>query len=140
MDRNGWQAMSKRWLKDAKCLLQGKCWAAAYYLAGYALEFGLEACLLVHVGAKPEAIFKDRKFSDKVWTHSIADLVRIAELETDRVALVAANAVFQKYWIDAKDWNEKSRHATASHRDAKKLFKAIADKVNGVLKWIKVHW
>lgn len=140
MDRAGWQEMSKRWLKAGKALLLAKCWPAAYSVTGYALEFGLKSCLLVHVGAKPEAIFEDRKFSDKAWTHSIVDLVKLAKLEPDLAAQSATNPLFGQNWTVAKEWNERSRYQAANHRKAKKLFKAITDKKDGVMQWIKARW
>ncbi|MBY0229261.1 MAG: HEPN domain-containing protein [Gemmataceae bacterium] len=140
MDRTAWQKMANRWLKDAKRLLDGKRWAAAYHVMGYALEFGLKACLIRHVGTKPEIILEDRKLSDKAWTHSLADLVKLAEMETDRAAHAAANPGFEKNWGTALDWNEKSRYGQKDHREAKKLFKAITDKKDGVVTWIKDRW
>lgn len=140
MDRAEWQAKAVRWLKDAKCLLEGKRWEAAYHLMGYALEFGLKACLIKLVGTKPEMILEDRKLSDKAYTHSLADLVRVAELEADRAAHAAANPAFGQNWDTATWWNEKSRYETKTHRQAKKLFKAITDKKDGEMTWIMGRW
>src|SRR5688572_16642943 len=64
-----WQQLAERWLVDAKRLLDDHRWSAAYYLAGYAVECGLKACILKRVGATPELIFDERKFSERCWTH-----------------------------------------------------------------------
>jgi hypothetical protein len=48
-------------LLDAERLLTGGRWAGAYYLAGYAVECGLKACIMAHVEATG-AIFQDRKY------------------------------------------------------------------------------
>jgi hypothetical protein len=56
-------------LRDAECLLAAGRWSGAYYLAGYAVECGLKACIMARVESTG-VIFWDRKFADKCWTHS----------------------------------------------------------------------
>jgi hypothetical protein len=91
-----WQQLAERWLVDAKSLLDDKRWSAAYYLAGYAVECGLKACVLVRVAASPEVLFDDKKFSEKCWTHSVLELVKMADLEAARTADSAANPALGK--------------------------------------------
>ena len=135
-----WQQLAERWLVDAKHLLDDHRWSAAYYLAGYAVECGLKACVFLRVAASPEVIFEDKKFSEKCWTQSVLDLVRMADLEGARAADVVANAALGRNWLVVKDWSEKARYKTASHQKAKKLYEAITDKANGVMPWIRVRW
>jgi HEPN domain-containing protein len=135
-----WQQLAERWLVDAKRLLDDHRWSAAYYLAGYAVECGLKACVLVHVAAAPEVIFGDKKFSEKCWTHSLLDLVKMANLEGARAADAAANPALGRNWLVVKDWSEKARYNTTSHQKAKKLYDAITDNANGVMQWIRVRW
>ena len=52
VNRTQWQEFAERWLIDAKHLLDNHRWAAAYYLAGYAVECGLKACVLVRKAMK----------------------------------------------------------------------------------------
>ncbi len=140
MTRLDWQQLAERWLVDAKHLLDDHRWSAAYYLAGYAVECGLKACVLVRVAAAPEVIFEDKKFSEKCWTHSILDLVKLADLERARSADAAAKPALGKNWLVVKDWSEKTRYNTTSHQKAKKLYEAITENTNGVMQWIKVRW
>lgn len=140
MNRVGWQQLAERWLVDAKHLLDDHRWSAAYYLAGYAVECGLKACVLARVAAKPEVIFEDRKFSEKCWTHSVGELVKQADLEGIRAADAAANPLLAKNWLLVKDWKEQVRYQTTSHQKAKKLYAALADQPNGVMQWIRAHW
>ncbi len=140
MTRIEWQQLAERWLVDAKLLLDDHRWSAAYYLAGYAVECGLKACILVRVAASPEVIFAERTFSEKCWTHSIPALVKAADLETARLAAVAASSAFAKNWMVVKDWSEISRYDTTSHHKAKQLYNAITENANGVMQWIRVHW
>jgi len=39
-------------LDDAELLLENKKFANAYYLAGYAVEIGLKACIAAHISAE----------------------------------------------------------------------------------------
>src|SRR5256885_356806 len=76
--RADFQKLADERIADAKALLAAKRWAAAYYLAGYAVECGLKACVLVRVTAVAEVIFEDRRYSEKCWTHSLTQLVDLA--------------------------------------------------------------
>jgi HEPN domain-containing protein len=140
VNRLQWQRLTERRLKDAKALLTARCWSAAYYLAGYAVECGLKACVLARVGAAPEVIFADRRFSEKCWTHSIVELVRLADLQGERAAHAAANPTRKQNWVFVEEWSEEARYQTLSHSEAKKLHKAITDKQDGVMPWIRSHW
>jgi HEPN domain-containing protein len=140
VNRIEWQQIAERWLIDAKRLLDDHRWAAAYYLAGYAVECGLKACILARVAGAPEVIFDDRRFSEKCWTHSIPELVKLADLEATRAADAAANPDLYKNWLVVNVWNEKVRYQSSSHQRAKKLYAAITDHPNGVMPWIRAHW
>jgi HEPN domain-containing protein len=140
VNRVQWQQLAERWLVDAKALLDDHRWSAAYYLAGYAVECGLKACVLVRLAATPEVIFETKKFSENCWTHSALELVKLAGLEAARAADAAANPALLKNWLTVKDWSEKARYQTVSHQKAKKLYAAITDKPDGVMQWIRAHW
>jgi HEPN domain-containing protein len=140
MTRSEWQQLAERWLVDAKRLLDDHRWSAAYYVVGYAVECGLKACVLARVAGSPEVIFDDKKFSEKCWTHSLVELVKMAGLEAARTADSAANPSLGKNWMVTKDWSETARYKTTSHQKAKKLYDAIANNVDGVMQWIRVRW
>jgi HEPN domain-containing protein len=140
VNRVQWQQLAERWLADAKALLDEHRWSAAYYLAGYAVECGLKACVLVRLAATPELIFETKKFSENCWTHNALELVKQSGLETTRAADAAANPALHKNWLVVRDWRENARYQTTSHQKAKKLYAAIADDPNGVMSWIRARW
>ena len=140
MNRIEWQQLAERWLVDARTLLKNRRWSAAYYVAGYAVECGLKACVLKRVAATPEVIFESRKFSENCWTHGLLELVKLADLEAVRATDIAANPALKKNWVVVKDWTETTRYETVPHHKAKQLYAAITDKANGVMKWIRAHW
>jgi HEPN domain-containing protein len=135
-----WQQLAERWLVDAEALFDAHRWDAAYYLAGYAVEFGLKSCVLKRLAAEAEVIFEEKRFSERCWTHSIEELVKLAGLEEARKVDSTANPTLGRNWVIVKDWSENARYQTVSHQKAKKLFNAINDKAIGVMQWIKAHW
>jgi HEPN domain-containing protein len=140
VNRVQWQQFAEKWLVDAKVSLDDRRWHAAYYLAGYAVECGLKACILVRLTATPEVIFENRKFGENCWTHNVMELVKLADLERTRVADSAVNRALKMNWVVVKDWSEQARYKAIVHHKAKKLYAAIADKPHGVMQWIKAPW
>jgi hypothetical protein len=140
VNRAQWQQLAERWLVDAKHLLDNHRWSAAYYLAGYAVECGLKACVLVRVATTPEVIFEIRRFSEDCWTHNAVDLVKLAGLEAARLGDVAANPVLGMNWLYVKEWSERVRYQSVSHQRAKNLYAAITDNPDGVMPWIRNRW
>ena len=140
VNRLQWQQMAERWLVDAKGLLDAHSWSAGYYVAGYAVECGLKACVLARVEAAAEVIFSERRFSERCWTHNLVDLVKLAGLEAAMISETGVNPVFYQHWQVVKDWSENARYQTTHHQKAKKLYLAIKDNANGVMQWVKVHW
>ena len=126
-------------LAEARALLAAGLWDGAYYLAGYAVECALKACVMAYV-ERTGAIFEDRKFSEKCWTHDFNALVEVAKLEPARAAEAAAHPPFRVNWRTAEGWKETSRYARVGEADARSLLTAIDDPTHGVLAWIKRHY
>jgi HEPN domain-containing protein len=94
---------------DAEALLKESRWSAAYYLAGYAVECGLKACVLAFV-ERTGVIFQDRKFLEKCWTHDLETLVKAADLEATRGLDISANPNPAANWLIVKEWSEVARY------------------------------
>lgn len=140
MDRLEWQQLAERWLVDAKAMLKAHRWSAAYYVAGYAVECALKACVVARIVNNSGVVFEDRRFSEKCWTHNFDELIKLAELDAMRAADSAANPALHRHWLILKDWSEAARYRTVPHRTAKRFINVIIDRVIGVMKWIKEHW
>ena len=127
---------------DAQALLDapgGGRWSAAYYLAGYAVECGLKACVLAQVERTGE-IFIDKKFSEKCFTHNLTALIDLGGLKNQHQGLLQSNLVFSRFWGVTVEWTEASRYRQKAEADARKLFEAITNMPDGVLPWIQQHW
>jgi HEPN domain-containing protein len=139
VNRAHWQALAEERLVAAQALLAAQQWSSAYYLAGYAVEFGLKSCILAHI-ANTGIVFKEKKFSEQCWTHDLEDLLVLAGLEralsTDR----SLDAKLDRFWQTVIKWNESSRYDVRTQSDAEELYEAMANQANGVMSWIRVRW
>ena len=125
---------------DAEAILIAERWSAAYYLAGYAVEFGLKACVVVYVESNADVIFREKEYSKQCWTHDIEKLVALAGLKQQRDAEATANQVLGSNWKIVLEWSEIVRYATITKIKAEKLYQAVADAADGVLPWIRRYW
>lgn len=137
VNRQELQRLADERLADAEILLAGQRWSGAYYMAGYAVECALKACILSYIESHIEVVFGVRRYVEDCWTHDIQKLVKQAGLENQLAAAVANNASLQGNWQAVKDWTERSRYETKSRQDAEELLAAITDAADGVLPWLK---
>ncbi len=142
MNRADLKQLAEDRILDAEHLLAIGRWSACYYLAGYAVECGLKACIVIRV-EKMGFVFPDKKFADKCWTHELSQLLDQAELKDAFFDDKAAKPLLASNWEIVKDWNETSRYATMKVIEqfkATTLFNAINHPTDGVLTWIRTRW
>jgi HEPN domain-containing protein len=139
LNRSDFQKLAEMRIDDAKALLNQGKWAAAYYLAGYAVECGLKACIIATL--KKSDDWPEKQFSVRCYNHNLNELLELAGLKDIQEAEAKADAAFDKFWSFAKDWQFDSRyeHATTEN-DAKRMYQAITDPTHGVLQWIRKQW
>jgi hypothetical protein len=140
--RAEWQQLAEDRILDALAHLVPAVgrWSAAYYLVGYAVECGLKSCVLALVGAHPEVISEERRFSLDAWTHDIESLIVLARLEVDRDADSAANPALYTNWQRVAEWTEESRYLQKTRPEAERLFEAVTHPNDGVMRWIRLRW
>jgi HEPN domain-containing protein len=138
VNRADFQQLANDRVADARVLLTAKRWAAAYYLAGYAVECALKACVITYLMRTDQ--FPERKFSEQCWTHSLTQLLGLAGLKADLASASAADPDLLDNWDAVKDWSEASRYVHTPKARAEELYDAVADRKHGVLPWIKTHW
>jgi HEPN domain-containing protein len=78
--RAEFQEMAGRRLEEAKVLLDQGRWDGAYYLAGYAVELALKACIIKLLLTRDD--FPEKEFSRNCYTHDLEKLVGLAGLES----------------------------------------------------------
>ncbi len=138
MTRADLQQLVRDRIREAKALLAARCWSGAYYLAGYIVECALKSCIINHLMLTDE--FPEKRFSEQCWTHNLVQLLALAGLKPALERAFVGNPVLAAYWDVVKDWNEGTRYRHMPRTKAQYLIRAITDKKQGVLQWIKGHW
>jgi HEPN domain-containing protein len=89
MNRNDFQQLSELRAKEAKALLAAGFPEGAYYLAGYAVECALKACI---ARKTQEFDFPEKKRVNDSHTHDLGKLLVLAGLSEDLQLGFTANA------------------------------------------------
>lgn len=139
MNRIDLQNLAELRVKEAKILLDGGSYPGAFYMAGYSIECALKACI-----AKAT---KQHDFPDKpeqirqMYSHNLKQLLSLAKLEDALEDDMKSNSDLRAYWNRVVNWNEERRYELGlTEKEARDLYQAIADPVNGVLPWLKKCW
>jgi HEPN domain-containing protein len=139
MNRKDFQVLSKLRINEARVLLDNACYEGAYYLAGYAVECGLKACIARKTNLHDFP--PDPRTVQKIYVHDLTQLVEAARLKHSFDNEMQANGAFAANWAVVKEWSEHKRYSTGiSRQDAQDLFRAITARKNGVLAWLKRYW
>jgi HEPN domain-containing protein len=136
VDRKGLRELSTVRLKEAKALLELGFPAGAYYLAGYAVECALKACIAKKT-VRHE--FPDKTRVNASYTHNFTDLVQVAGLRDFLRNRMQDDAEFRKSWNTILDWSEQSRYRKYQQQEAAALLRAIVDRRHGVISWLRPH-
>src|SRR4030043_2108032 len=94
-------------VKEAKLLLDNKCYEGAYYLLGYALECAIKACIAKQVR---EHDFPDKQLANASYTHKLSDLLGVAGLEQKLEEKEKTDEDFKNNWAVANRWSEDARY------------------------------
>lgn len=129
--------MARTRLKEARILLREGYYDGAYYLAGYAAECGLKACIAKETRRSE---FPELEKVRNSYTHRLFELVKVAALTSDLTAECTSHKAFETNWTIVKDWSEKARYAKQSEQSARELFRALTDSKHGVMRWIRRRW
>jgi HEPN domain-containing protein len=137
VNRDDFRKLAETRLEDAKALLKAGRFDAAYYLAGYAVECALKACLC---GRTREFDFPPKpKDVNDYYTHDLDALLTTAKLRSSLKEESRTNTKLAAYWSVVKDWKEDRRYlytGSDTERGARALIEAISDPEHGVLQWL----
>jgi len=122
--------------EEARILLGKGKLQGAYYLAGYAVECALKACIAKKT--KRSEFPAKAEYIRKLYTHELDKLLSLAGLDAQLNKDMGANKVFEANWSTVKDWTEESRYRT-SGLNGKDMYNAVAGP-DGVLSWIRLRW
>ncbi len=137
VNRRDLQALSRTRLAEAGTLLASGHSDGAYYLAGYAIECALKARI---AKGTLRHDFPERKRVDASHTHSLRELIRVANLEATRDAAVTQDQSLRDNWEVVQQWSEQSRYLRVDSAKARELVNAIGHRKHGVMKWLTQYW
>jgi hypothetical protein len=110
----------------------------AYYLAGYAVECALKACIAKQI---KRFDFPDKRLVLDSHSHNLEQLLAASSLKPQHQAELAAHPEFTVNWAVVRDWSEQDRYMLGTSRaEARDLYAAITSRKYGVLRWLKRHW
>lgn len=129
--------MSKVSLKDATALTELGLSDGAFYLAGYAVECAIKACI---AKSTRRGEFPDRKKVDSSHSHDLLQLLRVAGLDKTCLEQAGKDPDFRNNWEYVQTWSEQSRYRRHRPELARALLEAVGDRRHGVISWIKRLW
>jgi HEPN domain-containing protein len=127
------QRLALKRLEDAEILFKAERFDASFYLAGYAVECALKACIARRT---QQYEFPDKPFATKVYTHNLEVLLEVAELRGE----LAKDAAFKANWNVVIEWSEESRYLEYDQETADSMLRAISSSSSGVLQCIQKYW
>jgi HEPN domain-containing protein len=138
MNRTDFQNLAELRLEESKALLAAGFPDGAYYLAGYAVECALKACIAKRTRQHD---FPDKTLVIESHTHVLKELLRLAEVKGDWDAEMAANPALRGNWILLQTWSETSRYEKGrTAQQAADLIDAIENAKGGMLPWVRQRW
>jgi HEPN domain-containing protein len=124
MNRNDFQEITEVGLRESKALLAAGFPEGAYYLAGYAVECALKACIAKRT---QEHDFPEKE-SRNYYSHDLEELLGFAKLRTELDQSMRTNPAMKTNWIIVQDWSEASRYdRNKTDQEAAELLEAIED-------------
>jgi len=138
-ERAALQQLAKLRLEEAKLLAREKYFSGAYYIAGYAIECALKACITTQFRANE---IPDKSLVDKIYTHKLADLLKLAGLEKLLDAERQNDADLDRRWSVVKNWTEQARYSIYTEEQALAIMDAINGdgRTEGLFQWLSARW
>jgi hypothetical protein len=139
MNRADLQDLANLRIKEAKVLFDNGYYAGSYYLAGYAVECALKACIAKLT--KRYDFPPDRKAIESIYVHKPETLMRSAQLWHTFTADMKTDPKLEAFWKVVQGWSEGQRYElNISEPLARDMYEAITERKHGVLSWLKKRW
>jgi HEPN domain-containing protein len=133
--RKDFQRLAELRAKEAATLSKTGNQQGAYYLAGFAVECALKACIAKRT--RRHDFPADEEYVGKVYTHNLDQLLKLAHLDAQLDADMKARPQLANNWDLVRRWKVDSRYET-SNLGGRDLNVAVNSE-DGVLQWIKLH-
>jgi hypothetical protein len=137
MNRKDLQGLANLRLREAQALFNAREYSGTYYLAGYAVECSLKACI-AKLARRHD--FADKQRVNDSYTHDLKKLAVLSGVSQAILDQASNDETFGGNWDLILRWSEKSRYATFDRVEAKALLDAIMDEHHGFMPWIRQRW
>ena len=137
MTRSDFQQLSRLRLREARGLFNLRYYDGAYYLAGYAVECALKACIARQTQRYD---FPEKERVRKSYSHSARELLQVADLWAKLQEDTRARPNLGASWEAVYNWSEQSRYSFKDRLEAETLLRAVTKKPDGVLVWTRQYW
>jgi HEPN domain-containing protein len=138
-ERATFQQLAELRLNEAKALLGSDQPSGAYYLAGYCVECALKAIIAKQFRGNE---IPDKNLVNKVYTHDLSDLLRLAGLESELDAARRADSELDRRWSITKNWTEQARYSVWTKPQATAMIDSVEGdgRNQGLLQWLSARW
>lgn len=137
MNRKDFQALAVLRIREAQILFRAREFSGAYYLAGYAIECGLKACIAKKVRRHD---FPDKKTVADSYSHDLGKLAALADLQQQRLVRAQTDQLFERNWNLVTRGSEEDRYRVFDESAAKEIIDAIIERRHGLMPWVKQRW
>lgn len=135
-DRNTLKSVAKLKLQAAKILYEANDYDTAGYLLGYVVECVLKAaiCKRLRLQDYPDS----KRHRDVFASHALDRLLILSGLSSD-ISLTKNIELYKNWSTLTKDWKPEIRYNLSTYDSStiEDKLKALEDKPNGFLSWIK---
>lgn len=136
-DRQSFKKLALARLRSSKLLYKYKDYDAAGYLIGYVVEFALKAtiCKTLNLTTYPGS---GEKHFEVFATHNVDRLLILSGLSSE-IDINKNRELFTNWSVLTSDWGPEVRYELSKYDKIKieNKLKALEDKPNGFLAWIK---
>ena len=106
----------------------------AYYLAGFAVECALKAC----IAKRTRQHQYPPKNAGQYYDHNLDALLQLADLRNALESEMKRSRQFEKNWETVHDWDVEKRYESTGLKGAEMV--TAVSSADGVLEWLKLHW
>jgi hypothetical protein len=134
--RSDFQRLAELRAKEATALAKTRNLQGAYYLAGFAVECALKACIAKKT--RRHDFPSDARHASRVYSHDLTELLKLADLNGQLDKDMRINRQLAANWGVIKAWRINSRYEV-SGLNGKDMVDSLTSP-DGVLAWIKLYW
>ncbi|AEI47337.1 HEPN domain-containing protein [Runella slithyformis] len=132
------KVMADNRLNEAELLYENRFYAGAYYLSGYAVEFGLKAVICKRLNIEMfEKNPSTKNIAKAFQIHDLSDLIILSGLHEELEGLKSTDAGFAKLWSIVSGWTEQRRYEFGCKQQTSRRF---LTSVKTFMSWIQLHW